>query len=169
MSLRIASIRKMDISNGEGVGVSIFTQGCPFHCKGCFNPDTWNYDGGTVWSDEKEKEVLSLIAKPHITRLSLLGGEPLLLKNVKELRALLEKAFQIKPDLKVWAWTGTTLEYKCHEAKTNADLQWILKHLYRLIDGPFQQENKDVSLKYCGSTNQRVLTADDISRRLRDV
>ena len=75
--MRYASIRELDISNGEGVGVALFVQGCHFHCYNCFNPDTWDFNGGKEWTQDTEDKLIELANKPYIKRLSILGGEPL--------------------------------------------------------------------------------------------
>ena len=83
-NIRYASIREMDISNGEGVGVALFVQGCPFHCYNCFNPDTWDFNGGKEWTPEVKEKFLELIDKPYIKRVSILGGEPLADENLDD-------------------------------------------------------------------------------------
>ena len=167
--MRYAQIRPLDVSDGDGIGAALYTQGCPFHCKGCYNEETWDFEGGKEWNPKAEERMLNYIRKPYIVRLSLLGGEPLLPCNVKEIRHLMKKAYEIKPDLQVWAWTGDLVEHKWKIAEDNEDLAWILEHLYRLVDGPFVLSKKDVSLKYRGSTNQRVLTHEDIMKAKEQV
>ena len=81
--MRYAQIRSMDISNGEGIGVSLFVQGCHFHCKNCFNSETWDFAGGKAWTDSTEEKFLQLINRPYIKRVSILGGEPLADENVE--------------------------------------------------------------------------------------
>ena len=81
--MRYAQIRSMDISNGEGIGVSLFVQGCPYHCKGCFNKETWDFDGGKEWNIETHSAFIGLVSKPYVKRVSILGGEPLVAENVK--------------------------------------------------------------------------------------
>ena len=108
--MRYASIRELDISNGEGVGVSLFVQGCHFKCLGCFNSETWDFNGGKEWTEEIENKFLELAARPYIKRISILGGEPLAKKNYLEVKFLLQKLKQKYPDKKIWLFSGYTFE-----------------------------------------------------------
>lgn len=174
--VRIAQIRSMDISNGTGIGISIWTQGCPYHCKNCHNPQTWSMDSGKEIQPNEESELLELIKKDYITRLSILGGEPFLPRNVKYLANLIYAAKQIKPNIKIWLWTGSTFEALYNLAtirgeesfdkilesldwslKGKNELEYILNNLDYMIDGRFIQEQKDLTLKFRGSKNQRIL------------
>lgn len=161
---RYASIRDMDISNGEGIGVSIFMQGCPFHCKGCFNEETWDMDGGKIFTTDELFRVLDLLKKPHIKRLSILGGEPLIERNYIQLAKLAFLAKEEardwgKDDFKVWLWTGRTLEDIEKEIDGNEfyPLCLVLKNVDYLIDGKFEEDKKDLALRWRGSSNQRVI------------
>lgn len=165
--MRYADIYKCDCINGLGWGVSLFTQGCDKHCPGCFNPETWDFDGGKEFTKETEKTILQLLDQPHITRFSLLGGEPLAKQNRKELSQLLLNIKGKYPQIKIWLWTGYTWEqlmktYDMPEEEFNKDivaqrLCVILSLVDVLIDGPFIQEQKDITLKWRGSYNQRVI------------
>ena len=140
----------MDISNGPGVRVSIFMQGCTFHCKGCFNPETHDFDGGYEFTDEIIQKVLTLCEKDYIVGLSILGGEPLHKKNI-EGTTKLARAFKEKfPQKNIWVWTGFLFD---------RDLQGkeILDYIDVLVDGQFQEELKNPRLKWCGSSNQRII------------
>jgi len=148
--MRYQKIRKMDISNGPGVRISIFMQGCTFHCKGCFNPETHDFDGGYEFTDEIIQKVLTLCEKDYIVGLSILGGEPLHKKNI-EGTTKLARAFKEKfPQKNIWVWTGFLFD---------RDLQGkeILDYIDVLVDGQFQEELKNPRLKWCGSSNQRVI------------
>lgn len=143
-------IRKMDISNGPGVRVSIFMQGCSFHCKNCFNPETWDFESGTKFDQSIIDEVLSLCGQSHISGLSILGGEPLHSNNIDGTTEL-AKAFKERyPNKNLWVWTGF---------KFDKDLQdkEILKYIDVLVDGTYIDELHDPSLKWRGSSNQRVI------------
>ena len=143
-------IRKMDISNGPGVRVSIFFQGCHFHCKGCFNSETWDFNGGKEFNDEVINHVLDLCQNEVIGGLSILGGEPLNPKNI-EGATKLAKAFKEKyPDKTIWLWSG----YLFEEYIKNQD---IVNYLDVLVDGRFDITKSNPSLKYKGSSNQRVI------------
>lgn len=155
--MRYNKIRKMDISNGPGVRVSIFFQGCDFHCKGCFNAETWPFNKGKEFNDNVIKHVLDLCSLDYIVGLSILGGEPLHNKNVDGALKL-AKAFKEKyPNKSLWLWTGNLFE----DVK---DLE-IMDYLDVLVDGQFMIDKKDPSLKYCGSSNQRVI---DVPKSLKE-
>lgn len=115
--MRYAKIHSLDISNGEGVGVAIFVQGCHFHCTGCFNPETWDFNGGKEWNKEIEEQFISLISKPYIKRVSILGGEPLADENVEftlHVMSLVgEVCEQYNREIMVWIYTGYTFENIC--------------------------------------------------------
>ena len=147
--MRYNKIRKMDISNGPGVRVSIFVQGCSFNCKNCFNPETHDFNKGEEFTYDTINKLLELSDKEYINGLSILGGEPLhefnILGTIK-----LAKAFKEKfPDKTIWVWTGFLFE--------NVINKDIFKYIDVLVDGRFEEEHKDIRLKYCGSTNQRVI------------
>ena len=151
--IRYALIRKTDISNGEGLGVSLFVQGCHTHCRGCFNPETWDFDGGKEWTPETEELFLSLIDKPHIKRVSFLGGEPLAEENVGTILHIINKVRSRYPDKKIWLYTGYTWE-----SAMNNDLQKsVLKNVDVVVDGSFDIGLKNPSLSFRGSSNQRLL------------
>ena len=154
--MRYNKIRKMDISNGPGVRVSIFLQGCSFNCKNCFNPETHDFNKGEEFTYDTINKLLELSNKEYINGLSILGGEPLhefnILGTIK-----LAKAFKEKfPDKTIWVWTGFLFE--------NVINKDIFKYIDVLVDGRFEEEHKDIRLKYCGSTNQRVI---DIQQSLK--
>lgn len=152
--MRYASIRKMDIVNGEGIGVSLFVQGCPFHCKGCFNQETWDFNGGKEFTKEIEKKFIKLISQPSITRVSFLGGEPMCYPNY--LTSLIKKIKDIDPNIKIWLWSGFSYE----NIITNKERSNLLYHLDYLIDGKYIEELKNLNLKWRGSSNQRIWEKD---------
>lgn len=146
---RYASIRKMDISNGAGVGVAYFCQGCPPpHCQGCFNPETWNFDGGKEFTDETINTIINLANKEYISRLSILGGECLCEENINDSTKLATKFKEIYPDKKIWLWTRYLFE----------DIKYkdILNYIDYLVDGKYIAELRDYKLKYRGSSNQQI-------------
>ena len=156
--MRIAQIRKMDISNGLGVGVSIFTQGCHFHCPGCHNYEIWSFEGGELLTKEKELQIIEAISPSYIHRFSILGGEPLEDCNLESLANLITKVKRNKPKIKIWLYTGWTFEELLTKIKKDqGHLDFILNNIDVLVDGPFIQEQKDLTLKFKGSKNQRVL------------
>ena len=173
--MKIAQLRKSDISNGTGIGISIWTQGCPYRCKGCHNASTWSANVGKNFIQEDKDKFLALLDNDYITRVSILGGEPLLPQNVADLALLIHDIKVKKEDIKIWLWTGTTFEdlYKLTFLRTKsndkildnlgwdnstlADLAYILNQINYMIDGRFIQEQKDLTLKFRGSKNQRWL------------
>ena len=153
--MRYALIRKLDISNGDGIGVSLFVQGCHFHCKDCFNEETWDFDGGRPWTSEAKDFFLSLAGREHIVRVSILGGCPLCDENVGDVYSLLEEIKQMYPEKKVWVYTGYTWEELSSDRRSKRFE--ILKYIDVLVDGRFDHMKKDLSLAYKGSINQRVI------------
>ena len=148
--MRYNKIRKMDISNGPGVRVSIFMQGCTFKCKNCFNPETHDFNGGTEFTNEVIDKVLDLCDKDYIVGLSILGGEPLHPKNI-EGTTLLAKKFKEKfKDKTIWVWRGLLYDRDLKDKE-------ILNYIDVLVDGQFKEELHNPKLKWCGSSNQRVI------------
>lgn len=148
--MRYSKIRKMDISNGPGVRVSIFMQGCTFNCKNCFNPETHDFNGGQEFSEDTIKKILALCDNENIEGLSILGGEPMHPKNI-EATTELAKAFKEKyPNKNVWAWSG----FRFDEDLKNKE---VLNYIDVLVDGTYKDELHNPTLKWRGSSNQRVI------------
>ena len=156
--MRYSSIVIEDIANGDGVGVSLYTQGCPHHCPGCFNPETWDFDGGRELDEPIIETILYYLGKPYINHFSILGGEPLISKNLFPLSCLINKVRDCMPHLKIWLWSGYTIEELLERAKTEHYLRFILEHIDFLVDGRFIQEQQDLTLKWRGSANQRIIS-----------
>ena len=155
--MRYNKIRKMDVSNGPGIRISIFMQGCVFNCKNCFNPETHDFNGGKEFTDETIARVLELCSPEHIQGLSILGGEPMHPKNI-EGTTKLAKAFKEKyPDKNLWAWSG----YLFDEYLKDKD---VLNYLDVIVDGQYKDDLRDPRLKYAGSTNQRAI---DVKKSLK--
>ena len=148
--MRYNKIRKMDISNGPGVRVSIFVQGCTFNCKGCFNPETHDFNGGKEFTDETINHIIELCKDDNIEGLSILGGEPLHPQNI-EGTTKLAKIFKEKiPNKNLWMWTG----YKFDE---NMKQKEVFKYVDVLIDGQFVEAQKNPTLQWRGSANQNII------------
>ena len=154
--MRYNKIRKMDISNGPGVRISIFMQGCHFHCKDCFNSETWDFEGGKEFTDETINRVLELCDKEYIKGLSILGGEPLHPKNIEGTTKIAKKFKEKFDDKTIWVWSGFLFE------TVNKD---TLKYIDVLVDGQFKTELFNPTLKYKGSSNQRVI---DVQKSLKN-
>ena len=154
--IRIAGINENDFVNGKGVSVSLFLQGCPFHCKGCHNPETWNPDGGEIWDwNELINHILELITANGIQRnLSILGGEPLDTYDKRDFIRLLIKVVKSRfPDIKICIWTGYTYD----QLIEIVDAGEILANIDYLIEGLFILEQRDITLKWRGSRNQNII------------
>lgn len=163
--MRFASMRNLDISNGEGVGVSLFVQGCDRHCFNCFNPDTWDFNGGKEWTEEAKNKFIKLIDRPYINRISVLGGEPLAKQNLDEVLSLIKEIRISFPEKTIWLYTGYKFEDLINRIHYPLDSEWedkilrqsIVKLCDVLVDGKYIDEQKDLSLKFRGSKNQRVI------------
>lgn len=152
--MRYAGIIENDVVNGEGICLSYWTQGCPHKCDGCHNPETWNFNCGK--EDSKENilnKILTLLNKNNIHRnLSILGGEPLCDENIDFTMEILKQVKQKYPSIKTFVWTGYTYEELC---KLYKDI--IFDNIDVLIDGKYDKNQRDITLKLRGSKNQRVL------------
>lgn len=169
--MRYASIRSLDISNGEGVGVSLFVQGCPFHCKNCFNSETWDFNGGKEWTEKTKNKFMELIDRPYIKRVSFLGGECLADQNLDGVLDLIKEIRISFPKKTIWLYTGfewnSLIAKICqptfpdekfeHDRNIHMKRQKIISNVDVLVDGEYIDEQKDLSLKFRGSKNQRVI------------
>lgn len=170
--IRYAELRPMDITNGEGICVSLFVQGCPHHCKGCFNPETWDFEGGKESTSEKLKdEIIRLLGENGIKRnLSVLGGEPLCLENVFYVDYIISEVKKEFPEITIYLWTGYTDEELFFNRKLKEEVILLseeeiillkaqlklLKKVDVLIEGRYEEDKKDPNLKLRGSYNQKV-------------
>ena len=156
--MRYNKIRKMDIADGPGVRVSIFMQGCTFKCKNCFNPETHDFNGGKEFTDATIDRVLELCSNENVEGLSILGGEPMHHLNIEGTRKL-AKAFKEKyPNKNLWVWTGFLFDRDLKNEET-------LKYIDVLVDGQYVDELHNPTLKWRGSSNQRVI---DVQKSLKD-
>lgn len=158
--MRYAAIRSLDVTNGEGTGVSLFVQGCPFHCYQCFNPETWSFDGGKEWTDETEERFIELAGRNYIKRISFLGGSPLCDMNVKEVSQIIKRMKRCYQNKMIWVYTGMTWE-EINLPIDNKEATLIRKELLNYIDilveGRFEYDKRDFALKFRGSSNQRII------------
>ena len=163
--MNYASIRKCDIANGEGVRVSLFVSGCRHHCQGCFNEEAQAFDYGKPFTREVEDEILEALAPSHIAGLTLLGGEPMEAENQRVLAPFLRRFRERYGKTKtLWIYTGCVYEKLTSPSPSTPPYPWrceitddILAMTDVLVDGPFVEELKDISLKFRGSSNQRIL------------
>lgn len=150
--MKYSMIKENDIANGDGVCVSVWTQGCPHHCKGCFNSKTWSYSSGEVWTEGNNRLVLDLLNKNGVDRnLAILGGEPLCQENIDEVLELCSYIKKHRPGTVIYVWTG----YVYEDLLEMYDIS--LFEFDVLIDGRFEIDKKDLRLKMRGSSNQRVI------------
>lgn len=152
------AIKKCDIANGNGVRVTLFVSGCTHHCKGCFNPETWDFRYGQPYTEETEETILRMLEPSFINGLTLLGGEPMEPENQRALLPLVRKAKERFPEKDVWCYTGYTLESDLltGEARTEVTDE-LLSLIDVLVDGEFIEAQKNITLRFRGSENQRLL------------
>ena len=148
--MRYNKVRKMDISNGPGVRVSIFMQGCTFHCKNCFNPETHDFMGGEEFTEDTIDQVLKLCENANVEGLSILGGEPMHPMNIEGTTELAKKFKEKFPNKNLWVWTGFLFDRDLQNKE-------VLKYIDVLVDDQYVDELRDPRLKYNGSSNQRVI------------
>ena len=161
--MNYASIRNCDIANGEGVRVSLFVSGCTHHCKGCFNEEAWDFAYGKPFTREVEDELLELLAPSYIAGLTLLGGEPMESENQQALVPFLRRFRKLYGDTKtLWVYTGC--KYGIDLLRHPTPSRWrtdvtdeFLSMIDVLVDGPYIEELKDISLAFRGSSNQRII------------
>ena len=197
--MRYASIRELDISNGEGVGVALFVQGCRFACKNCFNPETWDFNGGKEWTNEVKEKFLELIDRPYIKRVSLLGGECLADENldgVLDLVTEINKRYNIPQDIvcnnnsdlnilngntdrihlllpnkSIWLYSGYQWSEIFNDGVflTRDCAGWkrreIVKQCTVMVDGRYIDSQRDITLKWRGSKNQKVILIKESLRK----
>jgi anaerobic ribonucleoside-triphosphate reductase activating protein len=165
--MNYAQIRDMDITDGPGIRVGFYVQGCDLYCKGCYNYSIWDFDGGKNWTIETNDYLINLMNKNYIKGLSILGGDPLsvLLRDKREPYMLYELVSKVKEKYKdktIWLWTGYTFEeiYNFNESpdtRLQEKCKSILDYVDVIVDGRFDKNLKNLNLKFCGSSNQRVI------------
>lgn len=153
---RYAGLITNDFANGTGTCVSFWTQGCPHHCPSCQNPETWDFQGGKEVPTDIRGQIIKTICANGITRnFSVLGGEPLCDENLDEVDKIITGVRTAYPQIKIFVWTGYVLEQL--KEKKNDKINHILSQIDVLIDGPFIQAERDITLELRGSRNQRIL------------
>ena len=150
--MRFSKIKDNDIVNGIGITMSIWTQGCPHHCGGCFNKETWDFNLGKEFTNDDLNYIISNIDSFNVKRnLSILGGEPLCPENVEGVINLCREFKKVYPDKLIYLWTGYTIE------EFNKLQKQVLEYVDFIIDGKFEEAKKNLNLHLRGSSNQRVL------------
>ena len=157
--MNYATIKKHDIANGTGIRVSLFVSGCTHHCKGCFNPETWDFNYGSEYTEATQNEILQALAPSYIKGLTLLGGEPFEPQNQPTLLKLCKKVKEQYPNKTIWCYTGYNYEMDILAGRLgDHDITDALIHLIDvLVDGPFVEAKKDLRLRFKGSSNQRII------------
>lgn len=159
IQMNYADIKVVDVANGEGVRVSVFVSGCNHHCKNCFNQEAWDFNYGKPFTQENIDKVMSELDKPYIKGLSLLGGEPLEPKNQEGLMPLLRQAKAKHPEKDIWCYTGFTFDRDVinNMCKNNETTKEFMSYVDVMVDGKFEEDKKDLKLKFRGSSNQRII------------
>ena len=153
------NIKNCDIADGLGVRVTLFVSGCTHHCRGCFQPETWAFDYGKPYTQETEQSIIDMLAPDYIDGLTLLGGEPMEPENQRELLSLLRRVRAVCPGKNVWCYTGYTLESDLlGESRARCEVtDELLRLIDVLVDGEFVEAEKNISLAFRGSENQRII------------
>lgn len=162
--MNYSKIDPMSIVDGEGCRVTLFVSGCRNQCKGCFNPETWNFDYGQTFDEIAENEIIEACKKTYISGLTILGGEPFEVENQSVIADFIRKFKAILPEKNIWIFTGYIYEKNLllnQSQYLERITDYILENTNILVDGPFILEQRDLNLKFRGSSNQRLLTKED--------
>lgn len=157
--MNYATIKDCDIANGPGVRVSLFVSGCTHHCKGCFNEEAWDFNFGKPFTQQTVNDILKMLEPGYIKGLTLLGGEPFEPENQPAILDLLRQVKQKFPEKSIWAFSGYLFDKDILSGKLGP---WeitkeYIGYLDVIVDGRFVQEKKDLSLRFRGSSNQRII------------
>lgn len=170
--MNYANIKFVDIADGAGVRTSLFVSGCRLHCKGCFNPETWSFDAGEPFDDAVAERIWKSLEPAWIDGLTVLGGEPFEPENQRVLRPFLEETRRRFPSKNIWCFTGYVYDRDLAPAggaRRTEDTDAMLDCIDVLVDGPFMEERHDVSLRFRGSSNQRLIDMAASRAALREV
>ncbi|MCI5923973.1 MAG: anaerobic ribonucleoside-triphosphate reductase activating protein [Oscillospiraceae bacterium] len=156
--MRYGSIKKCDIANGIGVRTVLFVSGCTHHCKGCFQPETWDFSYGAPYTEAVEEEIIESLRPSYVNGLTLLGGEPFEPQNQRVLVRLLRRVRRELPEKTIWSFSGYTWEELTGESRARCEVtDEMLSMLDVLVDGEFVEEKRNISLRFRGSENQRLI------------
>ena len=157
--MNYATIKKQDIANGPGIRVSLFVSGCTRRCQNCFNPETWDFHYGSPFDSDAVNEILNALHPSYIKGFSLLGGEPFEPTNQIGVLPLLQEIKKEYPSKDIWCYTGYDFEKDiCNRMlTTQPETKSLLSYIDVLVDGAFMEEKKDLNLRFCGSSNQRII------------
>ena len=165
--MNYGEIKRTDIANGEGVRVSLFVSGCTHHCQGCFNKETWDFAYGKEFTKETEEELLRALSPSYIAGLTLLGGEPMEPENQRALLPFLHRVREAYPEKNIWCYTGYLFDRELQgTGRARCEVtDEMLSLIDVMVDGEFIQEQKNISLRFRGSENQRVI---DVKKSLEE-
>lgn len=164
--MKYADIKTVDVANGQGVRVSLFVSGCNHHCKGCFNAQAWDFDYGNDFTEKEINKIINELDHPYVSGLSILGGEPLEYQNQQGLLPLLKIVKEKYPKKNIWCYTGYEFD---KDIVVNMFENWpqtkeFMSYIDILVDGKFEEDKKDLNLKFRGSSNQRII---DVQQSLK--
>ena len=157
--MNYADIRHIDVANGPGVRVSLFVSGCPHHCEGCFNPETWDFQFGEVFGEGQIEKILTALRPSYVQGLSLLGGEPFAPENQSAVLELVTRVREEMPEKDIWCYTGYLFE-ALRDGTVGTNSRVLLEKLDVLVDGPFVLSRKNLGLRFRGSDNQRIILVE---------
>lgn len=147
--MRYLNILDCSIVDGEGFRVVLFTAGCPHHCKGCHNPESWDYNAGKPFTEETIEKIIKILDRPYIKGLTISGGEPIVAQNIAALTSLCSNVKSRLPDKDIWLYTGFKFE--------KISYLHLLKFIDVVVDGEFELDKRDITLPFRGSSNQRII------------
>ncbi len=157
--MNYADIKSIDVANGPGVRVSLFVSGCSHHCEDCFNKETWDFHFGELFGEKEIDIILEHLSHSHIKGFSLLGGEPFEFTNQQGVLPLLRRIKEVYPEKDIWCWTGYLFD---KDIRDKMMLNWpetreLISYIDILVDGRFEKDKKDLTLRFRGSSNQRII------------
>ncbi len=157
--MNYADIKSIDVANGPGVRVSLFVSGCTHHCEDCFNKETWDFHFGELFGEKEIDTIIELMSHDHIKGFSLLGGEPFEFTNQQGVLPLVRKIKETYPKKDIWCWTGYLFD---KDIRDKMMLNWpetreLISYIDILVDGKFEKDKKDLTLRFRGSSNQRII------------
>lgn len=160
--MNYSAIKKCDIANGEGIRVVLFVSGCDHYCNGCHNKETWNPDNGKAFTDDTLQEIFKELDKDYISGITISGGDPFYKYNILDIYSLIIEIKEQYPNKSIWIYTGYTLDELL--SKNSIFINVILRTIDVLVDGPYIENLKDITYKWAGSTNQQILTKEQIKK-----
>ena len=164
--MHFASIKNCDIANGEGVRVSLFVSGCTHKCEGCFNPEAWDFNYGNEFTEKEIDKIIEMLAPDYISGLTLLGGEPFEPRNQERLLPFVKRVRETYPNKSIWAFSGFTYEELC-DTSSYANCEYtgeLLSLIDVLVDGRYVEKLRNISLRFRGSENQRLINIPETMR-----